>query len=267
VEIGQYELSVHNEKDKDRIIDFAIIGVCKGGTESAVVNLSRHPEIDIPHRELNFFNRDFHLGVEYYRQHFDYRKSMVGEKTPHYYMHEDAISRLRILCPNVRLILMLRDPVKRLFSHWHMLRDHYLDLANATGRYAHRDYPGYVTWIRSLSNQDGSFVSFGDFVSRRLFVKEGFYMDQIEMILTYFPRRQLHVAISEHVKKDMEGQYAKMFEYLGCAHEGIDYQAGVHSRKYTEKIDEKARRVLKQIYKPHNERLFRFLGHQIPEWQ
>ena len=41
----------------------------------------------------------------------------------------------------------------------------------------------------------------------------------------------------------------------------------IHKRAYSQSIDDADKILLKNIYKPYNERLFKFLGYEIEEWK
>ena len=48
---------------------------------------------------------------------------LMGEASPYYLSHPLASERIAQTCPNVRLIVLLRNPVARAYSHyWHQVR-------------------------------------------------------------------------------------------------------------------------------------------------
>ena len=117
--------------------NFIIIGVQRGGTTSLYKYLTKHPKI-IPaiKKEIHFFDNNFHKGISWYQSQFKqnrllmllYKKkkfydSITGEATPYYIYHPYGVERISKLIPNVKLIILLRNPVERAYSHYqHELR-------------------------------------------------------------------------------------------------------------------------------------------------
>jgi hypothetical protein len=106
--------------------DFVIIGAHKCGTTSLYHSLTRHPHVEgAATKELEFFNRHFDKGIEWYRRCFprprwkDGRRSITGEATPYYLFHPHAAKRMAEVVPRARMIVLLRNPVDRAYSHYH----------------------------------------------------------------------------------------------------------------------------------------------------
>lgn len=227
--------------------NFLLIGVQKGGTTSTQFTLRHHPEIFMAPNEIHFFDAHYKKGIDWYKRNFNGKgKIAVGEKTPKYVFLPRAIDRIRRHIPDVKLVLILRDPVTRFFSGLNM------ELRKSKKNVDQKVFNQYA---RTKIKMNSSFL------------KRGFYMDQIEYILTKFPREQLYIAISEHVKENPEEEYNKMFEFLGVKKlQKVPFDTTVHKLPYRNKIPEKIKKRLIKIYKPHNERLFKFLGFRIDSW-
>ena len=116
--------------------DFLIIGTQRGGTTSLYDYLSEHPCIaGAVKKEIEFFDLNYHRGIGWYRAHFPSvlerlyarrargRKLVTGEATPYYLFHPHAPRRMQEAAPESRLIILLRNPVERAYSHyWHEVR-------------------------------------------------------------------------------------------------------------------------------------------------
>ena len=121
--------------------DFLGIGMQKSGTTWLQAMLGQHPDIFLPQREINFFDRNYErLGIEGYASLFEETSSClrVGEITPAYLWsaqineHRYNIPEFRIDTPkrvqnmlgtNTQFIVMLRDPVQRAISaYMHHIR-------------------------------------------------------------------------------------------------------------------------------------------------
>jgi len=116
---------------------------------------------------------------------------------------------------------------------------------------------------RNLANLE-EYRSFG--TAEFHYVQRGFYMDQIERFMRVFPNRDnLLVLIAERVKKNPVECYNAIFKFLGAqefSFEAEDEHVGQYSSSLSAKVVEK----LKRVYRPHNERLFKWLGYRIAEW-
>ena len=104
--------------------NFICVGTQKAGTTTLCHLLEHHPDVFISQpRETGFFHDEerFSLGlVNYEVKYFNgwNGQKAVGEKTPEYLLHPLAPRRIReLLGPNIRILITLRSPAKRAFSH------------------------------------------------------------------------------------------------------------------------------------------------------
>ncbi|HEX7023098.1 MAG TPA: sulfotransferase [Trueperaceae bacterium] len=128
--------------------DFLIIGAAKSGTTSLFYYLKKHPAIFSPEiKELNYFSNGsgehgalvrpgsgpgdryathWTYDASEYRAHFRGKREgqKAGEASVSYLYSPSAPARIRAALPDVKLIVLLRNPVERAWSHyWHMVRD------------------------------------------------------------------------------------------------------------------------------------------------
>ncbi len=110
----------------DRKINFAIAGVQKAGTTALARYLDQHKDLYLPpEKELHIFKRNNadlapveKLIAKRYR---DAPSDLPwGEATPIYTYWPDAIELMHAHNPNMKLIISLRHPVARAYSHWSM---------------------------------------------------------------------------------------------------------------------------------------------------
>jgi hypothetical protein len=98
--------------------DFIIIGAQKCGTTSLYHYLIQHSQIQSRKRkELHFFTSYYGNGLKWYQQFFRTKK-VCGESTPYYLFHPNVAERIALAYPTVKLIVLLREPVERAFSHY-----------------------------------------------------------------------------------------------------------------------------------------------------
>jgi hypothetical protein len=109
-----------------RQLDFIIVGAQKAGTTSYARYLREHPRVFIPpEKELPFFADEAMLfrGYDWFQRTYLAEAGsgqLIGTSTPQYLLYPDSFSRLREQFPDVRLVALLRDPMRRLVSHYDM---------------------------------------------------------------------------------------------------------------------------------------------------
>ena len=102
-----------------RLPQFLCVGAQKAGTTTLQALLAAHPQVFLPEaKELQFFSLHHHLGPDWYGQHYAgaLPQQCCGEITPYYLFHPLAPRRIQALLPEVRLIVLLRDPLERTLS-------------------------------------------------------------------------------------------------------------------------------------------------------
>lgn len=109
----------------DGRLGFLIAGVQKSGTSALHDYLSEVPDLQLPPgKELHFFdNEDLNWGApDYGALHAAFTDDgrLRGEATPITLYWPGALERVQAYRPDMKLILLFRDPVTRAFSHWQM---------------------------------------------------------------------------------------------------------------------------------------------------
>ena len=171
-----------------------IIGGLKCGTTSIHHYLGLHPQIQMSKpKELNFFVSELNwdLGLDWYASRFDNRFEVRGESSPHYTNRprfNGVAERIREHCPDARLIYMVRDPIKRVLSHW----------VHATGA-------GYETreMVPTLSAPDSGYV-----------MRSQYWM-QLEPYLDLFEREQIEVIAQEELQRERDDTMRRAFGFAG----------------------------------------------------
>ena len=91
-------------------------------------------------------------------------------------------------------------------------------------------------------------------------------MDQLETWLAHFPRKQLLVLISEEFYANPDAAVAQVAKFLSLTpmpeRSADDYEK--HNLASYPEIAPPVREELARFYAPHNERLARFLGRDLP---
>jgi hypothetical protein len=174
-----------------------------------------------PGKELHFFDRNFHKGLEWYQSLFAGadREIQLGEATPNYVNEPAAIRRLADTLPSARLLLSLRDPVERAYSHyWHN---------RSRGKEP-------LSWDEALKAEPGRVAI--DEINRAWFsyAARGDYMDQIEEVLRYFPVEALHVEIAEEMQANPRDALGRIFKFLQVDDDFVPEQTDNKVNAYVE---------------------------------
>lgn len=247
---------------------YLIVGAMKAGTTFLHEYLVQHPSCAAPaEKELHFFDNNFERGTRWYRSRFPIRpwmqtrrgrRMISGEASPYYFFHPLAAARAREVCPRARIIVLLRDPVDRAYSHYKQnVRAGFESLSFAdalhaeAGRLAGEEarliaQPGYY----SSAHQTHSYMARGD------------YAPQLTRWFDAFGRSNVLVLQSERLWEKPAMVYAKVVSFLGLP--GY-VPAGFRPRnrvRYDAMPPETIDRLTAR-FGPSNERLFDLLGERF----
>lgn len=171
--------------------NFLGLGVQRSGTSWLHENLLSHPDIYLPQqrKEVHYFDQYFERGPDWYRGFFptaaDAGKfNAIGEITPRYFFEPLVPARIQGLLPDVRFILILRNPADRLFSQFL--------LSYGTGR-ADSDFQTFI------QNNKTAFA-------------RGLYADQLERYLELFSLDKFKILIFEEVFENKSSRQKALIE-------------------------------------------------------
>ncbi|MBW8812017.1 MAG: sulfotransferase domain-containing protein [Caulobacterales bacterium] len=189
-------------------VTFLIAGVQKGGTTALFDYLGDYPDLALSDaKELHFFDdeaRDW-AAPDYgaYHARFpDPAGRPCGEATPIYSYWPASLERICAYSPAMRLILVLRDPVQRAWSHWRM--------EYARGAET-RPFAWCVREGRQRLFQAEPWGHHREFS----YVERGFYAEQVERIFGLFPRSQVLITTSDSLRSDPGGTLGQVRAFLG----------------------------------------------------
>ena len=242
--------------------DFLVIGAQKAGSTSLYRYLTSHPSIRTPRRkEVHFFDHAYGKGECWYRAQFPVRLRsasnwLTGEASPYYLFHPHVPQRAARLVPHAKLIVVLRNPVDRAWSHYqHVVTRGYESLSfdAALEREAElipveerkmMAMPEY----RSLAHERHSYLA------------RGRYFSQLARWLTSFSRDQLFVISSEQMFRSPSAALTECFSFLGLSPFVIDSHEVFKSGVYGDQMGPATRARLIEYFRPHNQHLEQLLG-------
>ena len=107
------------------MLDFIGIGAQKSATTWVYERLSHHPGIKFPAgKEIHFWDKNYTMGIDWYRSIFDNENFINGEITPSYgHLDISKISEIYSNFPKLKILLILRNPIDRAWASAKMALD------------------------------------------------------------------------------------------------------------------------------------------------
>jgi hypothetical protein len=183
-------------------------------------------------KELHFFDRHFDRGVDWYREQFTPapRHRQVGEATPSYLYDAEARARLAKALPDTKLVIILRDPVKRAYSHyWH----------------THRRGQEHQSFEKALELEPERLASGGRKEQARFsYVDRGHYVDQLTDLAARHDRSLLHVMLLEDLIGKRVPTLERLLEFLGADVAPLAGIQEIHTNRYRVQNEASGRKVV-----------------------
>lgn len=206
------------------MIDFAIVGQPKSGTSALADFLGQHPQIcmSFPKEPVYFATDLIQESDAFYqsRKYFEFRTEqdyaalfahcrpgqLRGDASTPYLLSKVAASNLRMANPDMKIIIMLREPV----AFMHSLHMEYLN----------ETIEEEADFARALEKE--SLRRAGECIPPRvrcpsyLFYRErAKYFDQVARYYAVFPRENILVMTMEEFRHDNERHYLQAIDLLG----------------------------------------------------
>jgi len=221
---------------------FILAGVEKSGSTSLYNYLSQHPDVFMSlKKEPDFFLRpDATSNTGEYEGFFKGMsgESAVGEASVGYFNEPVTAQRIQSVCPEVRVLLVLRDPIERAYSHYNMLVIHGVAPS-----------PPYLNVLRK-AQRTGDFRNTGIPTSR--------YANSLKAYQTTFLDR-LYVYFYESFRHNPTGFVQEVYDDLGVNPEFRPDLSTTYNRSYRPRSgqlsaasfrDSHMKRVVRQLIPP-----------------
>jgi O-antigen/teichoic acid export membrane protein len=259
--------------------DFMIIGAKRGGTTSLYNYLVAHPRIAplfppaAKIKGIHYFDSNAERGLGWYRSHFPTRvheelferrngtRRVMGEASPYYLFHPLAAERASRVVPGSKIIVLLRNPVDRAYSHYlERVRNgvEKLSFEEAIDREAER-----------MAGEEQRIISehgYSSFAHEHLsYVAQGEYLEPLRRWLERFPREQFLIMPSDDLSHDPLEGYRRVLGFLGVP----DFDPGAFPRYNFHRAQPMApstRERLREHFAPHNARLAELLQMDLSCW-
>ena len=247
--------------------NFIIAGVMKGGTTAAAFNLNKHQDIfcltqywknrvlndedynyasqtgswsgNMPtsNKEMDYFNLNVNYNLEnsfdIYRSFFPRKLTAIGEASPNYFCLDEnnnggTATRIATDLPDAKVIIFLRDPINRAYSHWNHINE---------------KNPSWGSAYNGTPFADVVKVTGNNLVSRSK------YLANLTKWITAIGSDKIYVALQESIELDPLTEYNKICDFLGVSH-FLDNQEfkKIFALNYNDNITSDAIDYLKPIF-------------------
>lgn len=206
---------------------FLVLGAAKSGTTSLCDRIAQHPNVffSTP-KEPVFFELEYDLGLEYYWKRYfkDWAgQDAVGEGRVYNLYLPYVPARIRESIPDARLIVILRNPVDRAYSHW---------WHRVTRGYEQRSFEQAVEEEFRIHEEGGGFASNGDSeawrrnfypnsahmytadLRRVYYVEMGYYVQQLRRYYDLFPASRIKVLLFDDFVANPDPAAQMIYKFL-----------------------------------------------------
>jgi hypothetical protein len=203
--------------------NFFIVGAPKAGTTSLYEYLKDVPGIYMsPIKEPNFFSENTireNYPVTKIRKNFEYlelfegakEEKILGEASTTYLSDPEVSHKIHNINPRAYILISLRDPVERAFSHYLMhIR---------------------TTWLTSSFNDElkKSLSSDLNLSIPHLKLEHGLYFDDVKRYLDIFGTKQVKIIIFEEWATNIEQTIQEILIFLGLTISKIYVNPMIHN--------------------------------------
>jgi hypothetical protein len=241
-------------------VNFVICGTQKGGTAALDMYLRAHPEICMANeKEVHFFDNEDNFrtdAIDYGSYHSFFsptpRHKVIGEATPIYMYWRDAPRRIWQYNPDMKLIVLLRNPIDRAYSHWNM------------EQLEKRDNASFWDAIHSEEERCREALPYQHRVYS--YIDRGFYLEQLKRLWAYFPKQQVLILKNEDLQKRPNETLQRVFTFIGVSLLPLLNPVSVHGFPHTSSISKAERDYLRSVFEHEIRALERVLGWDCSKW-
>ncbi len=263
--------------------DFLIIGTKRGGTTSLYYDVLKLPQVInlfpsaryLPKanetKGVHFFDSNYSRGERWYRsfmpstfarrvaEHKTGKKVVVGEASPYYLFHPLAAERAAAMVPDAKLIVLLRDPVMRTYSHWKERRRS--DAEPLGFAEALEAEPGRLAGEEQRLRADPSYYSYAH--EQQSYAAQSRYVHAMRGWASLFGMDRILVVASEEYYSAPAAALQKIAEFLGI--DSVPVAEAEHlNAAGGDGIDAPTRQWLAEQFREDNAALEALIGRRLP---
>jgi hypothetical protein len=255
--------------------DFLVVGTKRGGTTSMHHLLLQHPDVVpmFPARRLKspmYFSQYYDRGDRWYRSHFPtapyrrllervrHRRTVTGEASPYYLYNPYAAERIQRSIPDVKIVILLRDPVRRAYSHyWERVENDVEPLTFAAALDAEAERTAGE--LERMAADPLYYSEPHDWYSYR---DRGLYAPQLRRYFDLFPRERILILQSEDFYRDEQQAVDEITDFLGIGRHTL-----ARKKRYNyipvPKMDPEVEADLVAFYREPNQEVYDLLGRDL----
>lgn len=151
--------------------------------------IRHHPKIHLPaKKQTYFFDSHFEKGLDWYLQKFESPQpsdAIIGEVATNYCL-EDVLPKVARALPDIKVILSVRNPIERTISYYNSRKEKF----------------GWKSIEEAIEVDDN-------------ILKRGQYIDQIEAILSHYPKERFLLLFYDDLVADDRAYLNKILSFLG----------------------------------------------------
>jgi tetratricopeptide (TPR) repeat protein len=238
--------------------NFLIAGTSKGGTTSLYEYLIEHPKvISAVQKETAFFSHYFEQGLDWYLAHFPPAIAgedfLTGEATPFYLDLPYVEERLFSSFPEIKIIILLRNPIDRTISHYYQ--------GVKYGREKRSLSAAVLSEIEALKDITEATLTEAHYFDDSLrYVLQSLYLYPLKKWMALFPKEQFLILKSEDLYSNPAQTVSRVFKFLNLPdYQSVDY-LNHYPGFYDPNISTSLRWAMAEYFKPHNQKLEDYLG-------
>jgi hypothetical protein len=246
--------------------NFLIIGGVRCGTTSLYYDICQHPSVETAaYDEIGFFDDNYHLGQDWYRSLFPTKRKMenikqvtgysiTGEDTPFYIWNSDVVKRIADMLPNIKLIAILRNPIDRAYSNYH------LGIREGIEKRSFSDVVKNEIDFINMRKQENIELTNNDY--KKSYLAKGIYVEQLKKWYKIFRKEQLCVISTEDFSDNPNQTLKKIFNFLKIPDYSIKEFEEKKKSEYSE-MNNSTRVEIEKFFEVYNEQLYQLIGQKF----
>ena len=263
--------------------EFLLIGAKRGGSTSMYRYLLDHPQMlplfpssrRLPLADdmkgVHYFDSAWRRGNAWYHSHFASQRSrdvreqalglpvVTGESSPYYLFQPRAAERAAVVVPGARIVLMLRSPVDRTFSHWKEQRRRGAEPLGFAEAIAAE--PARLKGEELRLGADDRATSFAH--EHQGYARQSCYADGLQRWYDHFDREQVLVVWSDDFYRNVQPVYDAVCAHIGVAQRSVVDPRAWNSASAETGIPDNVSATLTEKFAPYEARLREMVGPRL----
>ena len=219
---------------------------------------------------MGFFNDNFHLGINWYKSFFPttFTRNKIKSKfggflafdvTTKYMEEESTANNVYQTKPNMKIIIILRNPVDRAYSQYHL---------NVREKVEKRSFEDVIEENMNKLDKESRErheIKPQFLAEKNNYLKKGLYVQQLRHWLKIFPRKNILIMSTEEFESNQQTIYNKIFEFLNISQFEIKNTEKMEKGNYTS-MESKTRNLLLDYFRSYNNELFKLIDKKF-DWE